>query len=128
MALSTRGTVFAALAVLLVLLAVAGWFAASRRAQDREEKLLRELSQADRALAQAHALDKGWDRAVMEAAARDAAVALFGDTPIDALQLVQVIDKPGVDKDQAVFRVATADGEEHRLTLGRAGGVWGPAR
>jgi hypothetical protein len=26
-----------------------------------------------------------------------------------------------------VFHVQTADGDEHRITLGRTGGVWGPA-
>jgi hypothetical protein len=43
------------------------------------------------------------------------------------MQLVQVIDRPGTDADQAVFRVETADGDEHRITLGRTGGVWGAA-
>jgi hypothetical protein len=40
---------------------------------------------------------------------------------------VQVIDQPGVDADEAVFRFEGADGKEHRITLGRAGGEWGPA-
>ena len=78
-------------------------------------------------LAQAHALDRGWDRVVMEAAARDAAARLLGDGAFSELQLVQVIDKPGKDEDQAVYRVQTADGGEHRITLGRTGDVWGPA-
>ena len=40
--------------------------------------------------------------------------------------LVQVVDKPGTDADQAIFHVKTADGAEHRMTLGRTGGEWGP--
>jgi len=127
LAISAFATVLLVVAVVLALMATAGWFAATRRARDREEELMRELGEAECALAQAHALDKGWDREIMDAAARDAAVARVGGAPIEALQLVQVIDKPGVDNDQAVFRVATADGDEHRITLGRAGGVWGPA-
>jgi hypothetical protein len=39
---------------------------------------------------------------------------------------VQVLDRPGTDADQAVFRVRTTDGD-HTVTLGRTDGVWGPA-
>ena len=40
---------------------------------------------------------------------------------------MQVIDRPGVDADEAVFRVESPDGREHRITLGRTSGEWGPA-
>jgi hypothetical protein len=93
----------------------------------REVALRRELETAQRALSQAQALDRGWDRTVMDAAARQAAAQRLGDGAFSQLQLVQVIDKPGKDEDQAVYRVETADGEEHRITLGRSGDVWWPA-
>src|SRR5688572_20695269 len=98
----------------------------SRRTASREGVLLEQLQRADRELALAHAADKGWDRATMEAAARRAAAERFGTSDLGELQLVQVIDQPGTDADQAVFRVQTADGA-HTITLGRTGGVWGPA-
>jgi len=113
------------LAVLVLVLGVGGYVAMTRRTQSREGKLLEQLSQAERELAKAHAADKGWDPATVEAAARAVAQQRFGED-VASLQLVQVIDMPGTDADQAVFRVQTADGE-HAITLGRSGGVWGPA-
>ena len=127
LAVSTLGIVLLVLAVVIVLLAIGGYTAMTRRMRAREGGLQRELKQAERALAQAHALDKGWDRATLEAAARAVVAERFGDSARGELQLVQVIDRPGVDADQAVFRYAAPDGQEHRITLGRSGGVWGPA-
>ena len=54
----------------------------------------------------------------MEAAAREAAGG-----QVDELQLVQVLDRPGTDQDQAVFRVVSG-GDERHVTLGRREGVW----
>ncbi|MDX6676212.1 MAG: hypothetical protein QOE31_264 [Solirubrobacteraceae bacterium] len=118
-------TILLVLAVLVVVLGVGGYVATARRTGAREGKLLEQLRKAERELAKAHAADKGWDPATVEAAARQAAQARFG-SGVTSLQLVQVIDKPGTEADQAVFRVQTADGE-HAITLGRSGGVWGPA-
>jgi hypothetical protein len=42
------------------------------------------------------------------------------------LHLVQVVDRPGTDEDQAVFRVVTDRGER-TLVLGRRDGAWVPA-
>jgi hypothetical protein len=127
LAVSALGIVLVVLAALVVVLATGGWLAATRRAQLGERKLEQDLRAVERELAQARASDKGWDRALLEAACRDAAADRFGSDAINALQLVQVIDRPGTDADQAVFRVETADGDEHRITLGRRGGEWGPA-
>lgn len=124
-ALSTFGIVLIAVAGVLLLLFAGGYAAITRRTGSRDVELLRELDRAERALAQASALDRGWDRAVMDAAARDAAAARFGPGSSEPL-LVEVIDKPGTDEDQAVYRVETADGDEHRITLGRTGDRWGP--
>jgi cell division protein FtsL len=124
-AVSTLGLILLVAFVVIVVLAAGGYVAATRRARTREAAMHRQLEEAERALAQAHALDKGWDRVTLEEAARSAASSRFGDAAVGELQLVQVLDRPGVDADQAVFRVQTADGEEHRITLGRTGGVWG---
>ncbi|MEA2127376.1 MAG: hypothetical protein QOJ85_267 [Solirubrobacteraceae bacterium] len=126
-AASALDIVLVVVAALIFLLAAGGWVAASRRARARERTLLEDLREAEQALARAHATDKGWDRALLEDAARAAAAERFGAEPVNALHLVQVIDRPGTDADQAVFHVQTADGDEHRITLGRTGGVWGPA-
>jgi hypothetical protein len=112
--------------LLLVALAIGGYVAMSRRTRSQEGALLDQLRKAERELAQAHAADKGWDRTLLEEAARAAAAARFGAGAVGELQLVQVVDKPGTDADQAVFRVQTPDGVQ-TITLGRTGGAWGPA-
>ena len=125
LAVSTIGLILLVIGGLFLLLVIGGYFAAERRQRERERELLAQLQAADRELAQAHASDKGWERSALEGAARQAVAERFGDdADVQALQLVQVLDRPGVDADQAIFRVQTPDGE-HRITLGRAGGVWG---
>jgi len=126
-AVSTLGIVLLVLLALIVFLVAGGYIAATRRARQREVALRRELEQAEQAFAQARALDKGWDRDILADAARDAAAARFGDAAVGVPLLVQVLDRPGTDADQAIFHIKTADGTEHRMTLGRSGGVWGPA-
>lgn len=111
------------IAVVVLALGAGGYRATARRTQARDGKLREQLASAELELAHAHAADKGWDRATLEAAARAGALQRFGAVQVDALQLVQVIDKPGTDADQAIFRVQTPDGD-HTLTLGRTGGVW----
>jgi hypothetical protein len=127
LAVSTLGIVLLVVLVLFFVLAGGGYMAMARRIQAREAQLRRALARAEDALAQAHALDKGWDRVRLEAAARVAAAERFGDSAVGTIQLVQVLDRPGVEADQAVFRVESADGREHHITLGRTGGEWGPA-
>jgi hypothetical protein len=112
-------------ALLVLVLGAGGYLAMARRTESREHKLLEQLERAERELAKAHAADKGWDPKVLHSAARAAADQRFGTSGVKEPQLVQVIDKPGTDADQAVFRVETADGDRE-MTLGRTGGVWGP--
>jgi hypothetical protein len=113
-------------ALLVLGTGVGGFMVMTRRIQSREEKLVEQLKKAERELATAHAADKGWDPATLQSAARAAADERFGASDVTGLQLVQVVDKPGTDADQAVFRVQTTDGDRS-ITLGRTGGVWGPA-
>lgn len=123
-------TVLEIIIIVLVLsvlvLGTGGYIAMTRRTQGRDKKLLEQLQKAERELAKAHAADKGWDPAVLHAAARAVAEERYGAGSVTDLKLVQVIDKPGTDADQAVFHVHTADGE-HAITMGRTAGVWGPA-
>lgn len=106
--------------VVIALLFAGGMLAVSRRRDKLADSLLARIEAADAALADARAQDKGWERATIEAAAR-AAVA---PQEVQELHLVQVVDKPGTDADQAVFRVLGADGTEHTVTLGRREGAW----
>ena len=68
--------------------------------------------------------DKGWERSLLEDAAK-AAFAERSTAAVRELQLVQVVDKPGTEDDQAVFRVITDHGSEI-LHLDRHGDAWVP--
>jgi hypothetical protein len=114
------GIVVGVVIVLLIVFFVGGYIALGRRWAAQEADLRARVEAADAALAEARALDKGWERATIEAAAR---AAVAPDEPRE-LHLVQVVDKPGTEADQAVFRVVGADGSERTLTLGRRNGAW----
>jgi hypothetical protein len=114
------GIVVGVIVVLAVLLFAGGLYASGRRRDKLADGLLARFEAADAALADARAQDRGWERATIEAAAR-AAVA---PQEVRDLHLVQVVDKPGTDADQAVFRVVGADGAESTVTLGRRDGAW----
>jgi hypothetical protein len=109
------------LAVLIVL-AVGG--ALARRAQLGRTRGAFEgsLERANRDLAAAAAADRGWDRATLEAAARRICAEQLGSEP-ERLHLVEVLDRPGTDEDEAVFR-AELGGRSEPLRLGRRGGEW----
>jgi hypothetical protein len=118
--MSAVAVIVIVLVAVVVLLAVGG-FLANRRRYDAEAAELRARArEADQHLARARAEDKGWERAALEAAARSAYLQRHGAEP-GALTLVQVVDRPGVEEDEAVFQ---ADGE--RLVLGRTGDGWRP--
>ena len=109
--------------VLLVLLIVGGLIANGRRARDQEDETLSAVREADQALALARASDRGWERAVLEAAAREA-FAARSPVEVRELLLMRVVDRPGTEEDQALFRVVTDVGSEEILLV-RHGGEWG---
>lgn len=121
--MSTLAIVLIVLAALVVLLALGGAIANARREREGRERFARQVDDANRAQAAAHAADKGWERGALEAAARRAVEAERPGQDVRELSLVQVVDLPGVDEDQAVFRAVTGDGE-HVVTLSRRGGEW----
>jgi hypothetical protein len=120
---STLEIVVVAVAALLVLLFIGGLIAAGRHAKASEGQLQTRLAAANSALAEAHAADKGWKRATIEKAAREAFTKANKGVTIDALHLVQVIDRPGVEADEAVFHVVTGD-QTRVIKLDRSGGKW----
>jgi len=106
------------LAVLAVL-AVGGAFARYRQLSRSRPAFEASLEQVNRDLAAAAAQDRGWDRGTLEDAARRIYREASGREAAD-LELIEVLDRPGTDQDQAVFRVS---GKE-RFTLGRRDGEW----
>jgi sensor histidine kinase regulating citrate/malate metabolism len=117
--MSVLAIVLIVLGVLVVVLAIGGTIAAGRIQQRSEAHLRQVLEQANEALAQARALDRGWERATLEAAAREAAGSGY-----ERLELVQVVDNPGVENDKAVFKVIVKGGRDRTITLGRRDGAW----
>ena len=107
----------------LLVLALFGGLAASIRNRRRRERFGSSLDEVDRSLADARATDRGWERGVLESAARRAFEAERPGAEIHELTLVQVVDRPGTEEDKAVFRVVATDIRVH-LTLGRVGGEW----
>jgi hypothetical protein len=118
--LSVIDVVVIVVLVVVLVFGGGGYLANRRRQRVLDQRLHAQIEAADAALAEARAQDRGWDRATIEAAAR-AAVA---PREIRDLHLVQVVDQPGTDADQAVLRLVAADGTESTLTLGRRAGAW----
>src|SRR5881296_1419962 len=105
--------------LVLILLAVGGVIARRRQLARTRPAFERSLTQADRDLASAAAADRGWDRTRLEAAARRIYADHHGGAQPRRLTLVEVLDRPGTDEDEAIF---DADGE--RVSLGRRGDEW----
>jgi len=126
LAASTLGIILIALAALIVLLFAGGLVANARRRHHDAARLKQQVDEANAALAEAHAADKGWDRAAMEAAARDVFEQRHAGSAIKELHLVQVVDRPGTEADLAVFHVHGA-GRLETITLGRQNDAWVPA-
>jgi type II secretory pathway pseudopilin PulG len=110
------------LVLLVILLSVGGFVASQRRAERGHDDLLVAVREADQALALAQAGDRGWERGVLEAAAREA-FAARSPVEVRELMLVQVVDRPGTEEDQALFRVITDAGSEEILLV-RHGDTW----
>jgi hypothetical protein len=120
---STIAIIVIVVVVLLVLLVVGGLVANGRRARDQEDETLSAAREADQVLALARASDRGWERAVLEAAAREA-FAARSPAEVRELLLMRVVDRPGTEEDQALFRVVTDAGSEEILLV-RHGDAWG---
>ncbi|MDQ1539568.1 MAG: hypothetical protein QOH29_294 [Actinomycetota bacterium] len=107
----------------LVLLFLGGLAGNARARRAADDGLTRKIAEADQALATARGEDRGWDPALLEAAARDAFAARHAGVAVESLRLVQVIDLPGTDEDRALMRVSHAHGAEE-IELRRTGDRW----
>jgi len=109
--------------VVLALLALGGFIANRRRMERTEAQFRARVEQANQDLAEAHAADNGWEPGRVEAAARRVFSERAPGQEITDIALIQVIDKPGIEEDEAVFHVSTAAGTE-TIRLGRRGDDW----
>jgi hypothetical protein len=119
--MSVAAIVLIVIAAVLVLFFVGGLVGARRRS-NRPEAAAHILA-ADRALEQARATDRGWDRALLEQAAR---AALDEQRPgsWESIELELVDDRPGMAED-AAHLVATGPDGHARVILARTeGGDW----
>ena len=126
-AVSVLQIILIVLVALLLLLFLGGLVASRRRAEKNAPAYSRHLAQADHALEQARAADRGWDRRVMEDVARAALAREHPERTFESLDLVLVDDRPGVDQDRAHFEASDGD-EQVIVVLGRDESGWAAER
>jgi hypothetical protein len=120
---STLAIVILVLAVVLLLFLVGGLLGARRRDIEHAPVYHQHLREADHALEQARATDRGWDREVMEGVVRAALATSHPGKTIDRLDLVLVDDRPGVHQDRARFEAQTG-GRLVPVVLSRSEAGW----
>jgi hypothetical protein len=112
------------IAAIVLVLFVLGSVAVTRRTRERDPEFQAKLAEANEALADAHAQDQGWDLPALEAAALRIVQQRNPGANLRGIHLIQVIDHPGTDDDQARFHVDVAMGRDFEILLGRRGGEW----
>ena len=122
--MSTLAIIIIVFVALDLLLLLGGIAAVRRRRRDQAPDLGRHIAEADHALEQARAVDKGWDRAVLEAAVERALSEQRPDFTAERLDLVLVDDPPGVTQDRAHYVAAGPDGQQVRIVLARSEAGW----
>ena len=83
--------------IVLAVLAIGGVIARSRQLASSRPAFERALAHVDQDLAAAAASDRGWDRALLETAARRICAEQYGAEP-EELTLIEVIDRPGTER------------------------------
>jgi hypothetical protein len=121
---SVLAIILIVLAVLIVGLFLLGLLGALRARAVGKDEFYAKLEEANQALADARAEDRGWDAAKLEAAARAAAERRQPGATVREVRLVQVVDRPGTDDDECRFRVDIARGRDFEIVLGRQGDEW----
>ena len=120
--MSTLAIVLIIVGALLVLLFIGGLVVERRRLN--RPGFEADVASADRALETARAADRGWERELLDEAARAALATERPGFTWDSLHLVLVDDRPGVEEDRAHL-VATGSEASARVVLCRdADGRW----
>jgi hypothetical protein len=114
--MSALAVVLIVVAVLLVVMFALG-YAASRRRVERQD-FAGDVAAADRALEEARAADRGWNRQLLDEAARRALGAERPAFDWESLELVLVDDRPGVHEDRAHL-MAVGPEDRVRVVLAR---------
>ena len=123
--MSALAIILIVLGVLVILVFVGGLVASRRREEAHAGEYARHLAEADQALEEARAADKGWDRAVMEAAVQRALEEQRPGFRPEKLELVLVDDRPGRDRGPGAFRGRRGrrrGADRPRARRGRLGG------
>jgi hypothetical protein len=124
--MSVLAIVLIVVAAIILVFLIGGFAIARRRADSPDWE--QHIRRADRMLEQARAADRGWDRELIHAAARNALGQHRPGFEPATLDLVLVDDRPGVEQDRAHL-LATGTGESVRVLLVRdASGEWGVER
>ena len=121
--MSTLAIVLIVLATIVLLAFIGGLLGARRRDERQAPTYAQHLREADNALEQARASDRGWDRSVMEQVARAALAENRPGVSFHDLELVLVDDRPGVEEDRARFEAVGADGRVP-VVLARSEAGW----
>src|SRR5689334_22279695 len=114
--MSTLAVILIVVGVLALVFLVGGFIAARRWRAAHATEIDQHIMEADRALEDARATDKGWDRDLLEAAARQAVAGHRPGWAYKELALVLVDDRPGITEDRAHF-VASGNGDRVRVVL-----------
>jgi hypothetical protein len=122
--MSTLAIVLIVIAAVVLVFLVLGILGARARDRHQASTWMRRVAEADAALEQARAEDRGWDREAMSVAARSALAESRPGWTFDELLLVLVDDRPGVEEDRAHFVAIHGNDEETRVVLARQGDRW----
>ena len=120
--MSVFAIVLIVLVVIVALFFVGGLVYSRRRLNDPD--LQRHIASADQELEAARASDRGWDRALLDEAARAALAQERPEFQVQDMHLVLVDDRPGVEEDRA--HMLARGGRDHaRVVLARnPAGEW----
>jgi hypothetical protein len=120
--MSVLAIILIALAVVGLIFFVGGLVYSRRRLNDPE--LEAGIASADQALEQARASDRGWDRVLLEEAARGALAKDRPEFEVGRLHLVLVDDRPGVEEDRAHMLAVGHRGEARVVLTRDPAGEW----
>ena len=122
--MSALAIVLIVLGIIVLVAVLLGFLGASKRDRLPAGHWEERVRAADAALAEAAANDRGWEREIMEQAARAALTEMRPDWAPRDLLLVLVDDKPGIEEDRAHFVAVSDAGDEARVVLARQGDLW----